>query len=546
MNRNNYRFLRFFLVIISLIVTRICIAQASQKFFIDSSKKNIDGLSMSVQPGDSLFIIAGPRVVLRFINFRGTADKPIVIINYGGVVEIENESYGYGISINNCSYVHLTGTGDKNSKYGFKISKTRLGASGVSVGDMSTNYEIDHIEACNTGFAGITAKTNPTCSGVDNRGAFVQENTLIHDNYFHNTFGEGMYIGHSFYTGYSVLCDGVKMSLLPHEIHGLKIYNNVIDSCGWDGIQVGCATENCEIYNNTVSNYGIGMVSAQHTGIQIGGGTTGLCYNNSIIKGSGPGIAVFGTGDNLIYNNIIVDAGYNYFPEDKTIEIYGIFCDDRTTVANKFFHFINNTIISPKTDGIKFYPRLSSNNKIYNNIILNPGSLGDHSTDSLSYVNVKANASVDIKNNYYMSNIPTNIDYSLIQSIYDYTSILDVKKKGINAYQIGVTHDFNSVIRSEVDSFDIGAFQFPEAAFKMKKNSIHDSNEQIGKLFDDTNNELYMDVIIRTINGDLVYSKKFLFNSFNEKLLKGVIPTGFYMIHIKTNTFNKVYKYYLH
>lgn len=542
MSRNNYRFLRLLSVMFFFIVMSICTSQASQKFFIDSSKKNIDGVSMSVQPGDSLFIIAGPRVVLRFVNLKGSAEKPIVIVNCGGVVEIENESYGYGISINNCSFVHLTGTGDQNSKYGFKISKTRLGASGVSAGDMSTNYEIDHIEACNTGFAGITAKTNPTCSGVDNRGAFVQENTSIHDNYFHNTYGEGMYIGHSFYSGYSVLCDGEKISLLPHEIHGLRIYNNVIDSCGWDGIQVGCATENCEIYNNTVTNYGTGMVPAQHTGIQIGGGTSGLCYNNSIIKGSGPGIAVFGIGDNLIYNNIIVDAGYNYFPEDKTIQIYGIFCDDRTTVSNKFFHFINNTIINPKTDGIKFYPRLSSNNKIYNNIILKPGSLGEHYSESLSYVNVNVNAGVDIKNNFYMSDIPATLDFSLIQSIYDYTLTLDVKKKGINAFQLGVTHDFNNAIRSEVDSFDIGVFQFPETPFKVKKNY----NQQKENLLDDGKEELYVNVDVRTLKGDLVYSKKIPFNGFNENLLKGVIPSGFYMIQIKTNTSSKVYKYYLH
>ena len=81
-------------------------------------------------------------------------------------------------------------------------------------------------------------------------------------------------------------------------------------------------------------------VNDQNYGLLIGGGTTGKCYNNLVMNGSGNGINVLGIGNNILYNNVIVNAGNNVVnnPNNK----FAVFFDDRGTIAGSTFHFINN------------------------------------------------------------------------------------------------------------------------------------------------------------------------------------------------------------
>src|SRR5690606_8042497 len=127
----------------------------------------------------------------------------------------------------------------------------------------------------------------------------------------------------------------------PHSIENVKVYNNITDKTGCEGIQVGCVLKGCEIYNNKVTNFGTDpFAPAQNNGIQIGEGTGGKCYNNLVKNGPGNGIICLGLGDNVVYNNLIINAGSN-----------GIFCDERYTTGN-FYKFINNTIVNPGADGV--------------------------------------------------------------------------------------------------------------------------------------------------------------------------------------------------
>ena len=436
---------------------------------IPLSQSYIDGSQLNIQEGDTILIEAGSRVSLKLINFHGSPSKYIVFKNYGGAVVIKNNTMPYGIAINNSSYFRFTGTGSPEIKYGIKVLETKIGASGLGVGDMSTNFEIDHIEIANTGFAGIFSKTDPVCDLSKNLGNFTQYQSIYHDNYIHNTGGEGMYIGHSFYTGWTTTCNDLSTVLYPSELKGVRIYNNVVDSAGWDGIQVGCATEDCEIYGNKVSNYGFKCVYGQHTGIQIGGGTTGKCYNNKILNGSGSGIAVFGLGNNEIYNNLILNAGYNYYSNDSTKRVYGIFCDDRSTIPGSSFNFYNNTIIQPKTDGIRMMSVLSKNNKFYNNIVIHPGSLLSYkNTPSQSpFINIGSKNGVDaiLSNNYFDNNArnilfadTVNEDFSLLEGSPAIDAGLDLTSKGIN-------YDIDLMMRPSGSGFDIGAYEFQKKVY---------------------------------------------------------------------------------
>jgi hypothetical protein len=153
---------------------------------IDVDKLSVDArdpLYQSVNPGDTLSLVAGYRDYLLIKNFRGTAEKPIVIINAEGVVSIETDNY-YGISIQNCRYIKLTGTGDQNQTYGFQIKRVSKGA-GVEIGALSSDFEIDHIFVENTLTGDLYAKTDTdSILTTPVKSTFTQYKANIHDNYF--------------------------------------------------------------------------------------------------------------------------------------------------------------------------------------------------------------------------------------------------------------------------------------------------------------------------------------------------------------------------
>jgi len=194
---------------------------------IKVSDQFIDGKVLNAQPGDTVCLMAGNKTQLKLFNFHGTEGNPIVFINCGGAVVVKNSTAPYVIVVSSSSFFRFTGTGDANITYGIKAFGSE--GSGVSIDNLSTNFELDHLEIGNNGFAGIMAKTDPRCDLSSNRGNFIQHNTIIHDNYIYNTGGEGLYIGNSFFNGYITTCNGVKDTLYPHELHGVRIFKNIVE-----------------------------------------------------------------------------------------------------------------------------------------------------------------------------------------------------------------------------------------------------------------------------------------------------------------------------
>ena len=433
-----------------------------------------DGDGMGINPGDTIFLEAGLKPYLLLKNFQGSAENYITIINKGGKVEISNDDFHYGMVTFNCRYFRLTGTGDPEIDYGISITASNGESNGLSLDELSSDFEIDHLEIYNTGFAGIMSKTNPKCDSTANRGNFTQYNTIFHDNYIHKTGGEGFYVGHSYYAGYQKVCDGDTVMLYPHDVIDAKIYDNIIDSTGYDGIQLGCAVEGAEVYGNMITNAGtaddaLGLYYGM-SGIVLGGGTSGLCYNNFINDGYGTGISVFGLGDIWVFNNVIVNAGRNSSmqsgPPDNH-HPYGIFCDDRTTIAGSSFNFINNTIVNPLDIGIRMWSLQSDSNRIINNLIINPGvkqwdlnrSMIDIMTpsleiaDTISGGNVLDSTAFDTIPNPYFVSIE-NLDFHPLQNAPNIDS-------GINLDSLSpIIFDFDFKPRLLGDAIDAGAFEF--------------------------------------------------------------------------------------
>jgi hypothetical protein len=415
---------------------------SSCKYTIPGNAYIVDGKLLGIKPGDVICFNAAIKYVnsITLKNMVGTATAPIIITNCGGTANLSVYGRPYNMKISNSKYFRFTG-GDTPGTYGIRMSGST--SNGVSICELSTNFEFDHVEVYNTGFAGIMAKTDPTCDDATVRGNFTMRDVKIHDNYVHHTKGEGLYIGHSFYGGYSTSCG----TRYPHTIENLKVYNNVVKYSGWDAIQVGCATKGTEIYNNTIENYATANSKSQNYGMVIGAGTGGSCHGNSISNGSGDGMAVFGLADNLIHDNLIVNPGR-----------IGIFVDERTDPIVGY-KIINNTIVNPQAEGIRLYADRCPMNYVLNNIVVNPGSYSTYGEASFIMKLSKTTPAV-IANNYTTRTIgnvkfvdPAGRNYRLATG-----SPAINKGQSISAYNI--PSDFYKTSRLKGASYDIGASEY--------------------------------------------------------------------------------------
>lgn len=417
---------------------------ASCTYVVPENAHIIDGNSLNLQPGSVIGLDAHFRYGnLLFRNLNGTYNERIIIRNCGGVARVDGTGKGYGIRTETSTFFRITG-GDTKGVYGIIVN---AGHMGVTLAHYSTHFEVDHIEVQDSGFAGIMAKTDPSCDPASWRGKFLMKGIAIHNNYIHDTGGEGIYAGNSFFMGMNTPC-GVQ---LPHEIHYIRIFSNIIKNAGWEAIQLGCATRGASIHANTIEDYGLAAVKAQNNGIQIGAGTGGVCYNNLIKRGTGNGMIVMGLGDNIIYNNVIDEAGN-----------FGIFCDERATTGQGFI-FLNNSILNPKSDGIRIYAELVPRNIIVNNIITNPGSYYSYvyprkPDDAFVY---RANdVKIEMSNNYF-SMETESVQFNLASSSkYKVASTSPVIDQGADISAYGIKTDFNYKPRLRGAAYDIGAVEY--------------------------------------------------------------------------------------
>ncbi len=480
---------------------------------ITPEKDFINGDGLNIQPGDVICIQAGKYRSLNLFNFQGSAQNPITFINCGGQVIIGDPDWHYGFVMNNNRYFRLTGTGDPNFEYGIKIDNTH--SSGLAISTRSSDYEIDHLEISNTGFAGMHLLTSPKCDPSTWRENFTMKNISIHDNYVHDTHGEGFYIGHSKYNGQTITCDGQKITVLPHVIKNIKVFNNTIKNTGWDGFQVSCAIENCDIFNNSVSNTGIEGKNTQSAGIVIGGGTAARLYNNVVTHGNGAGIHVFGLGNTQIFNNVVYDVVGD-----------GIFIGEKSTVKGWAFEIINNTIVKTGRDGIRMYNELSRNNKFFNNLILNPASINDYSNEDKAYIYFLPRIPTEnhqIANNYTHKSIDNAKFVNVGNKDFRLQAASPAMDKGRDVSGLGINKDALNVSRPQGGAFDAGAFEFKSGQTNSNKPPIANAGQ-------DLKVELPIDSITIVGSGKDVDGQVFSYEWTQEDG-----PTEALMNHVKSN-----------
>ncbi len=447
------------LAVISVNSIRELKAQHACTLSVPPAEWKIDGRSNAnmVRPGDTICLESGARQFVWISYIHGTSQSPVVIVNNGGIVDISG--FYYGLKIDSCSHIILSGKGVAGISYGINIHD--VNGVGLSIQGLSTDIEVEGLEIARTELAGIAAKSDPdTADFTSTREKFVQRNTIIHDNYIHHTKTEGMYIGNSHYFGQLINYRGKDTLVYPHALKGVQIFSNHMDSTGWDGIQVSSADSGCFIHHNYI--YADSQLEEinQMSGILIGGGSSCNCYNNSIMNGKGDGIDVFGQGVEFLYNNFIFQPGRNYNPGSNVYpyQKVGIYVGSTAMNIPTSLGIHYNTIIFPKSYGIRVSDYPGTTNLASSNIIVGPGMFAKEG--QLAFI-MKENPGTDFSwfNNLtsaYFSPIGFR-DTSAVN--YDLLPGSPGVDKGSYIDNLNLNWDFLCRWRPFARGYDIGAFE---------------------------------------------------------------------------------------
>ncbi len=421
-----------------------------------------------IMPTNRSFVIGlagGLRGPIQFTNWTGSPEFPVVIVNQHGtgrvtVTDVVPGSTTYtrrdGIALSTCRYFQLRGDNDPAYRHGIEVGQVGNKAGhakvGVGIGGASSDGEVMFLEVHDSGFAGIMAKSDPSCNTPATWAAnFVMRNINIHDNYVHDVGGEGMYIG---YTSWQQLLTCGTTPVQPHEIHGLRLSYNLVERSGWDGAQVASNPTDTKVYNNVIVNSGLAPSPGQGNGFQIGSGGTGEYFNNVIVNSAYNAFVVLGQLGNVsVFNNLMVNTGD-----------YGIFAknlpdpppsdpDVRQTIAGTFVSFYNNTIVNPLNAAYYTIDEVSVNNFKNNLTIIPNTAFNAVVTDSASTVNEAGNV---MQRNYTGLNFvnPAENDFRILAG--STAADAGVSLSGLITPHVPVTADFQGLARPQGTAFDAG------------------------------------------------------------------------------------------
>ena len=416
----------------------------------------VDGQTLGVKPGYKVCLKATHYVSIALFHFYGTKDKPVTIINCGGVTNISGYA-GYGFFLHSSRYVHVTGTGDPSNKYGILVDGS-VGNTQVGYGmdAQSSDVESDHIEVTKTGGIGIATAPTPNCDSTSWASTWKMYNMSYHDLYVHDTYNEGFYLGNT-QNYYNLACSFGTVTVEPQRFDTLRFYNNIMDKCGWSSAQISRVEGYADIHDNLITNFGYANMQQHQAGIILGGISHGRVYNNRVIKGTGNAFELFGSGLTVVSNNVFAYAGYDGTSQGQNT----VMMDDRPAppgFPGLKVYFVNNTIVSPKRVGISFYNdygTVDTGNVIANNIIANPGFL----PYPAAYIDTQASPHARSFNNLQLT---TNAQAKFLDSTSDFHILVNspAVDAGMNASVYGVSYDMDHNSRPYGPAYDMGAYEY--------------------------------------------------------------------------------------
>jgi len=266
-----------------------------------------------VNPGDTLVLKANDNwSYVSLDNYSGTSACPIVVTNQGGQVWLTKS-----IKMTSCHYIKVTGSGDANTYYGFRVynpAQNDQNGVAIEIVGKTTHMEAERVDVYRKTY-GVWAKQDPLCDTSFNYPNYRIDDIKIHHCRFKNIGQDCIYAGNTDPLGYrQYFCsaDSSWHHFIPMRMSNVSIHHLIIDSCMRTGIQLSGADSGYnEIYENVVTRCGYEHDQQQGAGIAIGGMTRNChVYNNTISNTFIYGIESFGVGINYIENNTVDSSGY--------------------------------------------------------------------------------------------------------------------------------------------------------------------------------------------------------------------------------------------
>jgi len=370
--------------------------------------------------GDVLIIPSSWTNHLYFLDITGASGNPITITNPPttkiSITETMTVSPWGSISFARCKYMVLDGSNYLPETYGIYLENGYFGLRLYQTEDI----EIKYAEINSIALSGIQSQ-NGDWTQLDD-----VENVIIHHNYIHDIATEGIYLGSSDFTP----------STKP-SYKDCKIYSNIINNCGWDGIQLGAADQGTnEIYKNRVDNCGTADVFGQDYGIIMNPYSKGNVYQNMVIGSNGSGIQISGTcGDIEIHDNVVIDSGRIGI---KSLS-YALQTILNNTIVNSDPLVVDYEGISTKVD--------STNGIVMYNLVVGTSKAGQISTIySVNQDNLTSNS---IPDQYFLDVNNDNVRLTSSSPAKDYSSNAGYSPT-----------DFDGTVRPVGTNADAGAFEY--------------------------------------------------------------------------------------
>lgn len=319
--------------------------------------------------GDTVKITGTNYSVIELYNIAGDPCRPIVIMPQTTLTTPVFRIKG------NSRYLKIWGG---PTQYGIKINPGSIAVN------LSHHIEVNNVE-CSGGSVGVYAKQDVVYSDpMTWHPNYRMSNLSFKNMYIHDIQGEGMYVGITQPDGLTVTStySGLDTVILPIRLDSVEISNCIVERTDWDGIQLSNARNGNKIINNTVRDYGRINMSAQQAGIILGGNCSGDVSGNTILRGTGSGIQVFGYGVINISNNVLDSCGYNgQTNSNGTLGLQTIYANDyiinSESNPKQTINAFGNAVNHPLTGGgifITDYLNNSFPSSVYNNTFCIPNA----------------------------------------------------------------------------------------------------------------------------------------------------------------------------
>ncbi len=305
------------------------------------------------RPGLKIYMTGTYSGRINIIGLRGTLASPVRIqgpTSGQAVINSTNSGQPYCLQFTTGNqYIEIDGNSSSDEAYGIKFNGYKASATsgqmlffsgsaqkGFSIHGCEFNGRKNDGDCLATGGGAAVQWQPPTPTITQNATNWSQEYVYFYNNYVHDNWGEGIYVGY--------FSDSEQAGYRPDRMGDVYIYDNIFEHTHRDGVQVA-SSNYCEIFRNTISYTGEEANASHISAVSWNDGNlTSYIYNNWVeetdlfMSGQNGGT---GTGEYYIFCNyakqrstILAGSGnqFVYLSVDS---------------ANCNYHFFNNTLICP-------------------------------------------------------------------------------------------------------------------------------------------------------------------------------------------------------